>query len=137
MKNIDYWRKQKQNNEKNIILLLSWIFYRTFNEDSKFLSDKFWFKIKQTWWYEVVWFPKNVLKKYLDELKQENFWYKIYEKDDNGVFSVIQEYNWWKELIFNSNNLVYLEKKEITNTKTNNNFQDFLKDLEKLILKYK
>ena len=137
MRNIDYWKKRKENNEKKIILILSWIFYRTFNEDSRFLSDKFWFKIKRTWWYEVVWFPKNALKKYLNELKQDNFWYTIFEKDNKGILSITQEYKWWKKLIYNNTKLVYLEKKEVIDTENKNNFQEFLKDLEKLILKYK
>jgi len=52
-------------------LILSWIFYKTFDNDARFLSAKFWFKIKIEWWYESIWFPKSVLQKYSEKLKQE------------------------------------------------------------------
>ena len=137
MRNYDYWKERKELNKNKIILILSWIFYRTFGVDSRFLSDKFWFKIKETWWYEVVWFPKNSLEKYLNELKQENHWYIVYEKWDNEKFNVEKEYKWWNELKYNKNNLTYLEKKANNNEESKQDFQFFLEDLEKLILKYK
>ena len=112
MRNINYWKQNKQTNKDKIILILSWIFYRTFNEDSRFLSDKFWFKIKKTWWYEQVWFPKNSLKKYLNKLKEENFWYVIYEKDEDNIFYISKLYKWWEKLSYNKDKLIYLENKK-------------------------
>ncbi len=139
MRNYDYWKLRKEDNKNKIILFLSWFFYRTFNSDSKFLSDKFWFKIKQIWWYEVVWFPKNALSKYINELKKEKVWYILYEKWENNDFKLKEEFKWWNSLIYNSNNLVYLEKK-LENKNINieiDKFKNFLNDLEKIILKYK
>lgn len=139
MKNYDYWKKQKAINKEKILLFLSWAFYRTFDSDSRFLSYKFWFKIKQTWWYELVWFPKNALSKYLSELKKERIWYILYEKCENNDFKLKEEYEWWNKLNYNIDNLVYLDKK-LENKNINidkNDFKDFLNDLEKLILKYK
>lgn len=139
MRNYDYWKKQKEKNDNKIILFLSWIFYRTFNSDSRFLSDKFWFKIKKIWWYEVVWFPQSVLLKYTNKLKEEKVWYILYEKWENNDFKLKDEYEWQNNLNYNNDNLIYLDNKlENKNINIeNNDFETFLNDLEKLILKYK
>lgn len=136
MRNYDYWKDRKELNKNKIIFILSWMFYRTFNTDWRYLSDKFWFKIKHTWWYEVVWFPKNALEKYLNELKKQKIWYIIYKKWDDNEFNIENEYKWWSELKYNKEKLIYIEK-ENNNEKVKKDFQSFLKDLEKLILKYK
>lgn len=111
MRNYDYWKKLKEKNNNKIIFFLSWVFYRTFNDDSRFLSDKFWFKIKQTGWYEVVWFPKSALLKYTNKLKEEKVWYILYEKWENDDFKLKEEFKWWNNLNYSSDNLVYIEKK--------------------------
>jgi DNA mismatch repair ATPase MutS len=43
MRNYDNWLKEKEKvkNENKIILFLSGIFYKTFDEDARFLSDKY------------------------------------------------------------------------------------------------
>ncbi len=50
MRNYDFWKLQKEKieNKEKIILILAWIFYKTFETDTRFLSDKFWFKIKES-----------------------------------------------------------------------------------------
>lgn len=137
MRNYDYWKERKRDNKNKIILFLSWMFYRTFESDARVLSDRFWFKIKVSWWYEQVWFPKNSLDKYLSELSKNNIWYLIYEKWDNDELQIIKDINWASDLKFNNKNLIYLENKlkKINNNK--DNFQYLLDDLEKLILKYR
>jgi DNA mismatch repair ATPase MutS len=41
MRNYDYWKKKKQTYNNEIILVLSGIFYRTFDADARVLSDCF------------------------------------------------------------------------------------------------
>ena len=59
------------------------------------------------------------------------------KNEDNEKFNVEKEYKWWNELKYNKNNLTYLEKKANNNEESKQDFQFFLEDLEKLILKYK
>lgn len=99
MRNYDYWKELKQKNRNEIILLLSWIFYRTFDTDARVLSDCFSFKIKQAWGYESVWFPKDTLEKYICKLKERDFWYKVYEKDTNNIFTLIKRDSVSKNII--------------------------------------
>ncbi len=132
MRNYDFWKQErvKSDNKEKIILILAWIFYKTFETDARFLSDKFWFKIKVEWGYESIWFPKSVLEKYLDELKQENFWYIVFEKE-NWEYLEMMKKNWNQKLTFDSNNLSFLKEKQ-----EKNEFKSFLKDLKILIEKY-
>jgi hypothetical protein len=132
MRNYDFWKleKEKSENKEKIILILSWIFYKTFDSDSRFLSDKFWFKIKIEWWYESIWFPKNALEKYLDKLKIWNFWYLVFEKQNWEYIEIIKN-NWNEKLYFNSDNLIFLKEKQ-----EKNEFKSFLNDLKNLIEKY-
>jgi len=134
MKNYDFWKIEKNKNlkENKIILILSWIFYKTFDDDSRFLSDKFWFKIKVEWWYETVWFPESVLEKYLKILEKQNIWYIVFEKN-NWILEQKNNFKWWKNIEYNKENLIFFEKnKNIEKV----NFQNFLKDLKILIQKY-
>jgi len=132
MRNYDKWLEQKQNSKNKIILFLSWMFFRTFNNDARFLSDKFWFKIKQTWWYEVVWFPENSLEKYLEQLKQEDYWYLVFEKNWEELEKV-KENNWSKKIIFDQDKLIYLDIKKEEQQK---DFKSFLKELNILLKNY-
>ena len=132
MRNYDKWLEQKQNSKNKIILFLSWMFFRTFNNDARFLSDKFWFKIKQTWWYEVVWFPENSLEKYLEQLKQEDYWYLVFEKNWEELEKV-KENNWRKKIIFDQDKLIYLDIKKEEQQK---DFKSFLKELNILLKNY-
>jgi hypothetical protein len=110
MRNYDNWviEKAKLKNKDKIVLFLSWIFYKTFDTDAKFLSDKFWFKIKQTWGYKTVWFPKNVLEKYLFQLKQKNYWYLVFDNID-WKLEVSKDFIWWNILNFSEENIVFLD----------------------------
>lgn len=133
MKNYDFYKSVKIKNQNKIILILSWIFYKTFQNDARFLSDKFWFKIKTEWWYESVWFPKNVLEKYLSELKNWDFWYIVFDKVQ-WDFIKIYDFVWNKKLEFQEENLKFVNTK--SNHQEKNDFTSFLKDLSKLIEKY-
>jgi len=134
MRNYDYWKEVKKDQENKIILILSWIFYKTFNYDARFLSDNFWFKIKEVWWYESIWFPKSVLEKYLNKLKQKNIWYFVLEKSwEKNNFSIEKEFEWWQKIEYKKEKLIYLKCK----LNNNKSFQDFLEDLKNLIWKYK
>ena len=137
MRNYDYWKKKKQTYNNEIILVLSGIFYRTFDADARVLSDCFWFKIKQTWGYEGVWFPKSVLGKYLSQLQEKDFWYKVYEKNTDNIFEVIRENKWWKILSYDKHNLTYLDSYNGKEPHKETYIQNFLNDLEKLIVKYR
>ncbi len=132
MRNYDFWKQEKSKsvNKENIILMLSWIFYKTFDNDARFLSDKFWFKIKQEWWYESIWFPKNVLEKYLDKLKFENYWYIVIEKQ-NWEYIEKLKYIWIEKLSFDNDKLIFLKQKQ-----EKNEFKLFLRDLKNLIERY-
>lgn len=132
MRNYDFWKQEKSKsvNKENLILILSWIFYKTFDTDARFLSDKFWFKIKQDWWYENIWFPKNVLEKYLDKLKFENYWYIVIEKQ-NWEYIEKLKYIWIEKLSFDNDKLTFLKQKQ-----EKNEFKLFLRDLKNLIEKY-
>ena len=137
MRNYDYWKKKKQTYNNEIVLVLSGIFYRTFDIDARVLSDYFWFKIKEAWGYEVVWFPKSVLEKYLSQLQEKDFWYKVYEKNTDNIFEVIRENKWWKILSYDKHNLTYLDNYNKKESHKENYIQNFLNDLEKLIVKYR
>ena len=132
MRNYDFWKleKEKSENKEKIILILAWIFYKAFETDARFLSDKFWFKIKIEWWYESIWFPKNSLEKYLDKLNFENYWYIVFEKQYWEYIEIIKN-NWNEKLDFNSDNLIFLKEKQ-----EKNEFKSFLNDLKNLIEKY-
>ena len=132
MRNYDFWKQEKFKliNKENIILILSWIFYKTFDNDARFLSDNFWFKIKEEWWYESIWFPKNVLEKYLDKLKNKNYWYIVIEKQ-NWEFIEKLKYTWIEKLSFDIDNLIFLKNKQ-----EKNEFKLFLRDLKNLIERY-
>ena len=125
MRNYDFWKQEKDKfwNKEKIILILSWMFFKTFWNDAKFLSDRFWFKIKQTGWYETIWFPESVLEKYLKELKENNFWYLIFEKN-NWILELKKKNEWWEKLKFSEENIVFLDKKE-----NKNEFKSFLIEL--------
>ena len=137
MRNYDYWKERKEKNRDKIILFLSWMFYRTFDSDARYLSDKFWFKIKVSWWYEQVWFPENSLDKYLLEFNKSNTWYLLYKKGENDKLKLTKNKDWTSELEYNNENLIYLENKVKKLSNNKDNFQYFLDDLEKLILKYR
>ncbi len=132
MRNYDFWKNQKtkDENQARLILILSWIFYKTFDNDARFLSDKFWFKIKVEWWYESIWFPKSVLEKYSVKLKEEEYWYIVFEKQDWDYIEISIN-NWKQKLSFNNTHLVFLENK-----KEENSFKEIIYDLKHLIEKY-
>lgn len=132
MRNYDFWKLEKRKKENKVILILSGIFYKAFDNDARFLSDKFWFKIKITWWYETVWFPKSVLEKYLNILKQKNIWYIVFEKN-NWILKKINEFDWWKQIKYLEENLVFFDENKNIDK---NNLKSFLKDLTMLIQKY-
>jgi hypothetical protein len=113
-------------------LFLSGIFYKTFDEDARFLSDKYWFKIKEAWWYETIWFPKNVLEKYLLDLEQKNIWYIVFEKNWDKQ-ELNKKFEWWKKLEYFVENIIYLDKNSNNQKK---DFKSFLFDLSILIKKY-
>lgn len=120
----------KKNNKQKVILTLSGIFYKAFDDDARFLSDTFWFKIKNEWWHECVWFPKIVIEKYVSELKKLDFWYIIFNKID-GNFVQMQDFHWSKKIAFQEERLHFIENKI-----EKSDFKSFLKDLWLLIEKY-
>jgi hypothetical protein len=132
MRNIEYWKQNKKGNENRVILILSGMFYRTFNEDARFLSHTFWFKIKKTWWYEVVGFPRNSLEQYLNQLKKEKIWYIVYRKDQDHIFYMSATYKWWNKIKYDTKKLHYIENNKSQETK----FEKLLSDIKKLLLKY-
>lgn len=133
MRNYDFYiqEKQKLENQNKVLFILSWIFYKSFESDSRFLSNKFWFKIKKEWWYESVWFPKHVLEKYIKNLENYNYWYIIFDKID-WKFIKNKIFQWNKNLDYLENKLNYIETKKEEKI----DFKSFLKDLSKLIEKY-
>ena len=132
MRNIEYWKQNKKGNENRVILIFSGMFYPTFNEDARFLSHTFWFKIKKTWWYEVVWFPENSLEKYLSQLKKEKIWYIVYRKDQDSIFYMSATYKWWNKIKYDRQKLNYIESNKSQETK----FEKLLSDIKKLLLKH-
>ncbi|MDD3145610.1 MAG: hypothetical protein PHV23_05915 [Candidatus Gracilibacteria bacterium] len=132
MRNYDFWKQEKSKsvNKENLILILSGIFYKTFDTDARFLSDKFGFKIKQDGGYENIGFPKNVLEKYLDKLKFENYGYIVIEKQ-NGEYIEKLKYIGIEKLSFDNDKLTFLKQKQ-----EKNEFKLFLRDLKNLIEKY-
>ncbi|NDK09063.1 hypothetical protein EOM39_07545 [Candidatus Gracilibacteria bacterium] len=134
MRNIDLWKEEKgkQENENKVILFLSGIFYKSFDRDARFLSAKFGFKIKQIGGYETVGFPKNVLEKYLTELKQNNYGYLVFE-NNNGKLEIVEDFIGGNILNFQEENLIFFEN---NNKLEKDNLKSFLKDLDFLIKKY-
>ena len=132
MRNYDFWKKEKSilKNNDNLILILSWIFYKTFDDDARFLSHKFWFKIKSEAWYESVWFPKIVLNQYLNKLEEDRFSYIVFEKEDWNYIQKLKN-NWNQKLVFDLDNLNFLKEKQ-----EKDKFKLFLRDLKNLIEKY-
>jgi len=70
------------------------------------------------------------LQKYSEKLKQEKYWYKIFEKQDWDYIEILIN-NWKQKLNFDNTHLIFLEER-----KQKSDLKAFLSELKSLIEKY-
>ena len=141
MKKLELWKEIKKENSNKLILLQSWIFFITFDDDAKFLSAEFGFQI-QVWKtksesYYRIWFPISGKEKYINSLKSN--WISSIWID--GEWKITDKQKWLKwinDKIFRIDESKLVFKKVKTKTNLNEiTIKSFIYDLEQLIIKYK
>lgn len=132
MNNYNFWLSKKSANY--VTLISSWCFYRTFDEDAKYLSTYYGFRIKSCKNFLQVWFPKSSLDKYLRKFENNNIWYEVYDIKD-WKFIEIESYLWTFKKEIDQTNLKFIDKSNNISF-DKKNFVNFIYEMQKLIDKY-
>lgn len=94
----EHWERQKnyERNNRRLIVIISWCFYKTFNENTDFFNKRFWFKIILNKEYYYTKFPIKWSNKIFEFLRENKYSFSIFDVIEKKYLRLIDEYNWWK-----------------------------------------